>query len=119
MGIFDGFQTHYRVQQAKINVLKADNNLKMMQQTIDMDIASAKINLQNASASLGTQKKNIDLAEEDYNVSNIKYDQGVGSHLEVITAESSLKEAQTNYFSALFDALVAKVDYDKANGNIK
>ena len=27
--------------------------------------------------------------------------------------------AQTNYFNALFDALVAKIDFDKANGNLK
>jgi hypothetical protein len=27
-----------------------------------------------------------------------------------------LKEAQTNYFNALYDAVIAKVEYDKANG---
>jgi hypothetical protein len=37
----------------------------------------------------------------------------------MITAETALKESQTNYFNALFDALVAKIDFDKANGNLK
>ena len=117
--IFDGLQKNYRIQQAKMNLLKADNNLKSVQQSIDMDRASAQINLQNASSTLESQKKNIELAEEVYKVSKIKYDQGVGSNLEVITAETALKESQTNYFSALYDAIISKVDYDKANGLIK
>jgi len=117
--IFDGLQKNYRIQQAKVNLLKSDNNLKSVQQAIDMDRASAQINLQNASSTLDSQKKNIELAEEVYKVSKIKYDQGVGSNLEVVTAETALKEAQTNYFSALYDAIISKVDYDKANGLIK
>jgi outer membrane protein TolC len=117
--IFDGLQKNYRIQQSKMNLLKADNNLKSIQQTIDLDRASAQINLQNASSTLEMQKKNIELAEEVYKVSKIKYDQGVGSNLEVTTAETALKESQTNYFSALYDALISKVDYDKANGTIK
>jgi outer membrane protein TolC len=59
------------------------------------------------------------LAEDVARVTKIKYEQGVGSNLEVVTAETALKEAQTNYYNALFDALVAKIDFDKANGSIK
>ena len=119
IGIFDGLQTNYRIQQSKLEIMKADNNLKMVQQGIDLEVASAKTNLLNASSSLDTQKKNIELAESIYKTTKLKYEQGVGSNLEVMNAETSLKEAQTNYFNALYDALVAKVDYDKANGNIK
>jgi outer membrane protein TolC len=36
--------------------------------------------------------------------------------IEVINAEASLKEAQTNYYAALYDALVARIDLDKALG---
>ena len=116
--IFSGGQKYYRIQQSKLQLLKAQNNLKFIQQTVDIDLANAQITLQNASASLETQKKNISLAEEIYNVTKKKYDLGVGSNLEVMTAETALKEAQTNYYNALYDALIAKVDYDKANGTL-
>ncbi|TAL57775.1 MAG: TolC family protein [Bacteroidetes bacterium] len=119
VGIFDGLQTHHRIQQSKLEILKADNSLKMIQQGIDLEIASAKANLTNSASSLEIQKKNIELAESIYKAAKMKYEQGVGSNLEVMSAETGLKEAQTNYFSALYDALIAKVDYDKANGNIK
>jgi outer membrane protein len=119
MPIFNGFQRHSKNQQAKLSLQKAENNIDFIKKSIDLEIASSTAILQNAASSLENQKKNILIAEDVVRVSKLKYEQGVGSNLEMITAETSLKEAQTNYFNALFDALVAKIDYDKANGNLK
>jgi outer membrane protein TolC len=44
----------------------------------------------------------------------------VGSNLELTTANQDLKNSQTNYLTALYDLLVAKLDYQVALGqNIK
>jgi outer membrane protein len=114
--IFDGLQRHYRVEQAHVGMLKAQNNLVFMQQTIDMQQSVARVNLQNTAASLQSQKDNMTLAENVFTDAQKKYAQGVGSNLEVINAETSFKEAQTNYFNALYDAVIAKVEYDKSIG---
>jgi outer membrane protein TolC len=60
----------------------------------------------------------MDLAEEVLRVTKIKYQQGLGTNLEIVNAESDLKQAQNNYFSALYDVLIAKVDLDKAHGKL-
>lgn len=114
--IFAGGMKHYKVHQAKLSLEKMQNEKRMVEQGLNLEAANARTMLTNASVSLDLQKKNITLAEEVYRVSKLKYEQGVGSNLEVLTAETSLKEAQTNYFNALYDALVAKVDYEKATG---
>ncbi|MBC8112162.1 MAG: TolC family protein [Verrucomicrobia bacterium] len=114
--IFDGLGTYNKVQQKKIELLKTENSMSQFRQTIDLQISQANITLENALESLKTQKRNLDLAEEIIRVTRIKYQQGVGSNIEVINAEASLKEAQTNYFGSLYDALVAKVDLDKSSG---
>jgi outer membrane protein len=116
MPIFDGLQRHHRIQSAKVGILMAENDLVMMQRTIDMQQAIARVSLQNSAATLDAQKANMDLAQSVFDVAQKKYDQGVGSNLEVINAQTSLKEAQTNYFNALYEAVIAKVDYDKAMG---
>lgn len=117
MPIFTGLQRNARYQQAKIKVMQAENNIDFIRKSIDLELASASTMLKNASASLDIQKENITIAEDVARVAKIKYDQGVGSNLELVTAETALKEAQTNYYNAIFDAVVAKIDYDKANGN--
>lgn len=117
--IFDGMQRHNRVQSARVGVLKAENDLLMMQRSIDLQQAIARVNLQNSAATLDAQKANMDLAQSVFDVAQKKYDAGVGSNLEVINAQTALKEAQTNYFNALYEAVIAKVDYDKSMGTFQ
>lgn len=116
--IFDGFTKRYQINQKKIAIDKVKNNQTLLKQSIDLENNQASINIKNAFATLETQKRNLTLAEEIVRVSKIKYKEGVGSNIEVINAESSLKEAQTNYFTALYDLMIAKVDLSRAKGEL-
>lgn len=116
--IFSGLQRSYRLQQAKLNLLKIENNFTSLKSAIDLEVKQAAISYLNAIKSLESQRANTALAENIARITKIKYEEGVGSNLEVIEAESALKEAQTNYYNALYDALIAKVDLDKAYGKL-
>lgn len=108
---------NYKIQSDKIELLKSENDLLFMQRTIDMQQMVTKVNLQNSSASLQSQKDNMTLAQSVFDVAKTKYEQGFSSNLEVINAQTALKEAQTNYFNALYDTVIAKVEYDKSIGS--
>jgi outer membrane protein TolC len=114
--IFTGLQQTYRIQQAKLELLKTQNSVSRAKQGIDLEIKQTALMYLNAVTTLKSQDANRKLAENVARVTKIKYEQGVGSNIEVIDAESSLREAQVNYYSSLYDALVAKVDLDKAYG---
>jgi len=116
--IFSGFQRHHKLQQEKIALQKVDNGFKALKSGIDLEIKQASLMFQNAIATLETQRANMDLAGKVARVTKIKYEQGVGSNIEVIDAENSLRQAQTNYYGAMFDAMVAKIDLDKAYGKL-
>lgn len=117
--IFSGGQKYYRIQQAKLNLVKTNNTMTYAKSAIDMETSAAAIMYKNAYASLQTQAKNKELAKSIFETTKKKYDAGVGSSLEIITAETALKEAETNYLSAVYDLIIAKTDLDKAQGNIK
>jgi outer membrane protein TolC len=116
--IFDGFTKKYKIQQAKFTVDKVKQSLSLVEQSIDLQLRSANITILNGLETLKTQKRNLELAQEVVRVSKIKYQSGTGSNIEVINAESALKEAQTNYFASLYDLLLAKIDLDKAKGKL-
>jgi outer membrane protein TolC len=116
--VFDGLQKKNKAQQSRLNLQKIDNGLKQLENVIDFEVRQANINLANAFENYGIQKRNLQLAEEVVRVSKIKYRQGVGSNLEVTNAEASLKESQTNYYTALYDFIISKIDLDKAQGNL-
>jgi outer membrane protein TolC len=116
--IFDGFQKNWRIQQAKVNLMKTQNNFSQLKQSIGLEIQTATVNYKNAFVSLQTQKKNIDLARNVYEVTRKKYEQGTGSSLDMNTTENDLHTAETNYYSSLYDLLIAKIDYEKATATL-
>jgi outer membrane protein TolC len=116
--IFDGFQTKYKIKEAQIDLQKTENQVKELTQVFELQLAQSKINLAANSARLQMQKQNMELAQEILRVSQIKYQTGVGSSLEITNAEAGLKEAQTNYFVSLYDFLISKIDYEKALGQL-
>jgi outer membrane protein len=116
--ILSGGQKLYDLRNARLESLKTDNNLINLQNSIDLEVAQTQTAYVNGQKSLENQRRNMDLAKEVLRVTKIKYDQGVGSSLEVTTAETSLKESQNNYINALYDMLINKVNLDRALGNI-
>ncbi len=117
--IFTGGQRYYKIKKAKVNVMKTENSITQARSFIDMEITSSSIAYKNAYASMQVQKKNKDLAMNIFETSKKKYEAGVGSNLELVTAETALKESETNYLNAVYELIIAKTDLDKATGIIK
>ncbi|WP_040664806.1 TolC family protein [Nafulsella turpanensis] len=116
--IFDGLLKANTIRRKKLIAEQVDNQIRNLESAIEMEIEQARIVLKNSLQTLDAQQENRALAEEVYRVTKIKYQEGVGSNLEVIEAENALKTAETNYFQALYDALVARVAYKKATGTL-
>jgi outer membrane protein TolC len=116
--IFDGFAKDARIKSAKLELQKTQNNIEGMKNQINNEVEQSRINIRSAVITMDEQTKNMQLAEQVYNQTKIKYEQGLGSNLEITNAETDLREAQNNYFTALYDAIVARIDYLKATGKL-
>ena len=116
--IFDGLQKARQIQQAKLGMMQNDNNIVNFQNAMNLQVASAKANMQNAIKDLEVQKSNLELAKEIRDISKKKFELGVGSSLEITDAETSFKDAETNYLNALYDAWVARLDLEKSLGTL-
>ena len=116
--IFDGYSKKYRAIQSANNLQKVRQSYNLLKSSIDLQRSQASITMKNALESMREQKANLELATEISRVTRVKYQNGVGSNLEVLNAETSIKESQANYFTALYNALIAKVEVEKANGTL-
>jgi len=117
--LFTGGQHINQVRQSEITVLESQNNLDNMKKTVNLQVTQSRTSYINGLQTLNDQNKNRALAAEVLRVAKIKYEQGVGSSLEVTQAETALQEADNSYIQGLYDALVSKVDLDQAYGRIK
>ncbi|HEY3406280.1 MAG TPA: TolC family protein [Ohtaekwangia sp.] len=116
--IFSGLQRSQRIQQEKLALNKIQNNFTSFKQQVDLSIEQNTTTYKNALESVKSQRENMDLATKVARVTKIKYEQGVGSNIEVTDAENSLRAAQVNYYNALYDAIVSRIDLDRAYGKI-
>lgn len=117
--IFSGFQRSQRLQQAKLNLEKIDNGFISLKQSVDLAIDQNTLTYKNSLETLKSQEENMHLADRVAKVTKIKYEQGVGSNIEVTDAENSLAAAQVNYYNALYNAILSRIDLDRAYGKIK
>jgi len=118
LNIFDGLQRHNKIQQAKISSGKNVNTLKNIELASQLESSVAAITFNNSLKTLSNNKRNMELAQHIYDVVQKKYLEGVGNNLEVINAQTSLRESEFNYYSSVYDVLVAKIDYLKATGTL-
>lgn len=116
--LFEGGAKNARIAQAKLELEKTQNNIEQMKLAIDNDVQQARIRMKSALITMDSQKKNIELAEKVYSSTKLKYEQGLGSNQEIYSAQTELKVAQNNYYSSLYDAINAKIDYLKATGKL-
>jgi outer membrane protein len=116
--IFRGFAAKSRIEQAKIQLTQTQNLIEALKLTIDQQVETAKQNFAIAVSTLDYQKKNMQLAETVYDQTKKKYEIGTGSNTEITAAETDLKQAQTNYINAVYDAIIAKIDFLKAVGKL-
>lgn len=109
--IFDGFQRRYKINQSRLNIEKLDNTIKLVKQGIDLEQNITRQNLKTALFSLDVQERNVQLAEKVFNTTKLKFQQGLGSSFEVLQADADYQTAQSNYFNALYNAVIARTSY--------
>lgn len=117
--IFNGFARQHQVNEAKLNVEKTRNNIDNLKLTIDFQAALARTTLKNSLLQVQSQRRNLELANSVIDLAQRKYKAGVGSNLEVTTAQTDLIRAQNNYFQSLLDVANAEADLRKALGLLK
>ncbi len=117
--IFNGFQKNASLQEAKLQFQQSQNTLSNLKDSIDNSVLQAINNYHSAITTFDYQKKNVTLAEDVYNQSQKKYESGLGSTLDITNAEADLRVAQSNYISAMYDAVIAQIDYLYATGQLK
>lgn len=116
--IFSGFATNARIAQARIKLRKTQNQIEALKLNIDQERETAINSFKSAISDMDYQKQNMALAEKVYQQTKKKYEVGTGSQLEIDNARVQLQTAQTNYYNALYNAVIAKVDYLKATGKL-
>jgi outer membrane protein TolC len=114
--LFDGLRKASQVSQARLELLKNQNDLYQLRQALTLEAQNARIQLLNALQNLAIQKRNLDLAQTVLETTQKKVEAGLASTVESVQAQNAYQQAQLGYTTALLEAYSAYVDWQKALG---
>lgn len=116
--IFDGYRKKSQLAQSRLGLLNAQENLKLSQRNYELQFQNANTQLFRSYTSMNDNKQTLDLASDILKNTSLQYQKGTASLTDFLNSDYSYKEAQSNYISSLLNFLTARVDFEKAQGNL-
>ena len=116
--IFDGLSKYARTSQIELQIKQSELDEQYLTESLKMQRSNAQNKLTINIGTLENQQRNIQLAEEVFETTKAQYIGGIASMTDLVNAESSLKEAQSNYLNALVQVKLAELELIRSTGNI-
>ena len=88
-----------------------------MRQSVRNEIENAHNELNRALKALEVQERNLAQAEKGYEIAGVRYENGIGTQLELLDAELQVNMARVNRLTALFELTIARFALARAAGN--
>lgn len=119
MPIFSGLTRLAKVRESHLDLLKAQEDLHALDQSLRMAHLNASLKLKDTQRTISLQEDNKALAEQVFDLAQKNYNLGVASLSDVLNASQSLVQAQMSYANALGDYMKAYIDLKKSKGEIR
>ncbi|MHA4738680.1 TolC family protein [Dyadobacter sp. MSC1_007] len=116
--VFDGMARKAKRSQNQIDREKLDVQLRQVKESILMEESNARNKFGVEQKNINAKKDQVALAEKVYKQIQLQFKEGTVSLTDVIQAENSLLDAQSNYLTSLVQLLKAELEWKKATGQL-
>lgn len=116
MNVFDSGVTAAKVNASEASLYKAEETYRQTKDSVQLDVRNNYLSLREAEKRIATSRVAVDSAEEDYRISQLRYQAGVGTNIDVMDAQVALTQAKNNYVQALYDYNTSSAALAKAMG---
>lgn len=103
--IFNGFSSRYRVSNAKLNLLAAETNSQQAKNTVFKSVQQAVADANAAQKKYQALDKSVTALDEAYKYAEKRYNAGLTSSLEFLTATNNLTRGKVDLLQAKFDLI--------------
>ena len=114
--IFDGFKKSNEIRQTKASLQQMEWQREDIVRNLKLAVNSNLDNMTNYVEQVFSTKDVFAQAQKGYEISRKLYDTGMGTILDVNTAQLGLMQARLAFTQALYNFLASKADLDKTLG---
>jgi outer membrane protein TolC len=118
MAVFDGGITEAKVREAQYQVDQLKTREAQVRQQIELDVRLAWLGLDQAAGQLAAATKAVEQGRESARLAAARYSAGVGTQLELLSAQSALAQAELSLAAARFNQNVARIQLILATGSL-
>jgi outer membrane protein len=111
--VFSSGLRNAQTKQAFIDMQIQQNNREQVSDQLLVQEKQLKFNLLSALETFNNLKSNIEVSRRVYSSIKLKYEQGLISGLDLITADNNYLKAETDYISAAMQLLDARLQLEK------
>ena len=116
--IFDGQARRARLSQKSLEFQQLEQRHAYLRENIDMETANARNQILSNRRSLAAAESSVQLAGKVLGQTTLQLREGLADITDLLNAENSLREAQTNYLNTLINLRSAQLELDKATGHL-
>jgi outer membrane protein len=116
--LFTGFSHSYDVVEAQSQVDLARQRYETSRSSVELDVWTSYYDLKTASEHLVTAREFLDSATESHSVAVERYKSGVGTILELLSAQTTLEDARAQDVQARTDWFLAVAQLAHATGRL-
>ncbi len=114
--LFDGGQRSAQLAQARIQAEQARIQLAQLREGVQLQYAQAAGERERARTAITARQTTVQAAQRVYDLTVLRYQQGLATQLEVSQARLELLQARTNLAQAVSDFLIADASVLRAAG---
>ncbi|MGE5432854.1 MAG: TolC family protein [Syntrophomonadaceae bacterium] len=108
--------TSSQTSQAEQTRVQAETSLSQLSEAVELEVYSNYLTYERSAEKISVSSQSLVQAKENYRIINDKYNVQLATSTDLIDAETSVLQAQTNYNNSLVDYEISKVRLEKSLG---
>lgn len=114
--LFNGGEVTGEIQTAEAERSRAQRQVESLEHQVELEVRSSYLLVAAAHAQVGAAQKEAAQAQEAHRIATLRYQEGVGTSVEILDAEAALEGAKTRLNEARFGLNLAVAQLDLAVG---
>lgn len=114
--VFDWFKARSAAKQSELQARQVDTSRHVAERAFSREYRDALSRVQLIYDQIALSESQVRLSEDNLRLSRVRYEGGEGSALDVVSAQSQVAQARTNYYTAKANYLNARADLEVAQG---
>ncbi|MDQ2799352.1 MAG: TolC family protein [Armatimonadota bacterium] len=114
--LYDGGATAARVRSAQVDLDTQVTTRAQLRQNVSLEVLQASLNVSDAQTRSASAGQGVTQALEALRLANVRYQNGIGTQLDVTNAQAQLATARTNLAGAQYDYQTALAQLTRAEG---